>query len=254
MGFEEYVSAAWPRLLRSAWLLTGDWHRAEDLVQTVLARAYGRWSRIGGDAPDAYLRTMLATTYLSWRRRRWRGEVPAATVPDRMSPDPADGTEVRQVLAAALSRLPHQQRGATLDLSAPLGDRVLRDGYDHRRPRLYRDRELPLLTEHGWEEVPGSLAMAADGNSWSTAYTRPGGPDISIEVGPTAIRRPDSPAAGTAAMGERTGIIYPHPGMQSYEIRWTVDDLTYSLTAFPTEGDTMTLDQFRSLIRALEWA
>lgn len=113
MGFEEYVSAAWPRLLRSAWLLTGDWHRAEDLVQTVLARAYGRWSRIG-DAPDAYLRTMLATTYLSWRRRRWRGEVPAATLPDRMHPDPADDTEVRQVLAMALSRLPHQQRAVLM--------------------------------------------------------------------------------------------------------------------------------------------
>jgi hypothetical protein len=36
--FEEYVGVAWPRLLRSAWLLTGDWHKAEDLVQTVLAR------------------------------------------------------------------------------------------------------------------------------------------------------------------------------------------------------------------------
>ena len=42
MTFEEYVAVAWPRLLRSAWLLTGDWHRAEDLVQTVLARAYSR--------------------------------------------------------------------------------------------------------------------------------------------------------------------------------------------------------------------
>src|SRR4051812_9617450 len=41
--FEEYVAAAWPRLMRSAWVLTGDWHRAEDLVQTVLARVYGRW-------------------------------------------------------------------------------------------------------------------------------------------------------------------------------------------------------------------
>lgn len=114
MGFEEYVSVAWPRLLRSAWLLTGDWHRAEDLVQTVLARAYGRWSRIGGDTPDAYLRAMLATTYLSWRRRRWRAEVPAATVPDRMRPDPIEGAEVRHVLATALSRLPHQQRAVLM--------------------------------------------------------------------------------------------------------------------------------------------
>src|SRR3982751_2536718 len=81
--FEAYVAQAWPRLLRSAWLLTGDWHRAEDLVQTVLARSYGRWSRLRNGAPDAYLRSMLATTYLSWWRRKWRGEVPVEHLPDR---------------------------------------------------------------------------------------------------------------------------------------------------------------------------
>ena len=151
------------------------------------------------------------------------------------------------------SNTPYPSITATLDLSAPLGNRVLRDAYDHRRPRLYRERELPLLAEHGWE-LPDSLTMAADGNSWSSNYTRRGGPDISIEVGPTArFRQPASPAAGTAAVGDHTGVIYPHPAMQSYEIRWPVDDLTYSLTAFPTEGETITLDQFRSLIRALEW-
>jgi DNA-directed RNA polymerase specialized sigma24 family protein len=51
--FDAYVAQAWPRLLRSAWLLTGDWHRAEDLLQTVLARAYGRWSRLRDNAPAA---------------------------------------------------------------------------------------------------------------------------------------------------------------------------------------------------------
>jgi DNA-directed RNA polymerase specialized sigma24 family protein len=60
--FEAYVVAAWPRLLRSAWLLTGDWHKAEDLVQTVLARVFGRWGQVRDGAPDAYLRAMLATT------------------------------------------------------------------------------------------------------------------------------------------------------------------------------------------------
>ena len=79
--FEAYVALAWGRLLRSAWLLTGDWHRAEDLVQTVLARAYGRWPRLRDGAPDAYLRAMLATTYLSWWRRKWRDEVPVEEPP-----------------------------------------------------------------------------------------------------------------------------------------------------------------------------
>jgi RNA polymerase sigma-70 factor (sigma-E family) len=112
--FEAYVSVAWPRLLRSAWLLTGDWHKAEDLVQTVLVRAYGRWSRIREDAPDAYLRRMLATTYLSWWRRRWRGEVPSAALPERAADDMYDGSDLRAALAQVLAGLPGQQRAVLM--------------------------------------------------------------------------------------------------------------------------------------------
>jgi RNA polymerase sigma-70 factor (sigma-E family) len=112
--FEEYVSAAWPRLLRSAWLLTGDWQRAEDLVQTVLARVWSRWPRIRDDAPDAYLRRMLATTYLSWRRRRWRSEIPAGELPEQPATDGYPGTDVRLALAKALAGLPRQQRAVLM--------------------------------------------------------------------------------------------------------------------------------------------
>src|SRR5262245_48749484 len=114
MTFEEYVAVAWPRLLRSAWLLTGDWHRAEDLVQTVLARAYGRWPRLRDGSPDAYLRAMLATTYLSWWRRRWRGEIPSSEVPDIAGSDPHHAAEVRHVVAEALARLPRRQRAVLM--------------------------------------------------------------------------------------------------------------------------------------------
>lgn len=112
--FEAYLVAAWPRLLRSAWLLTGDWHRAEDLLQTVLAKAYGRWSRIRTGAPDAYLRAMLATTYLNWWRRRWRGEVPTERLPDRPGPDPHADAEVRSAVRTALRALPRQQRAVLM--------------------------------------------------------------------------------------------------------------------------------------------
>ena len=114
MTFEEYVARAWPRLLRSAWLLTGDWHRAEDLVQTVLARAYGRWPRLRDGAPDAYLRAMLATTYLSWWRRRWHGEIPSSSVPERPGSDPHEAAELRHVLGEALARLPRRQRAVLM--------------------------------------------------------------------------------------------------------------------------------------------
>ena len=66
--FEAYVAAAWPRLLRSAWLLTGNWHSAEDLLQTVLSRVYGKWPRLRDQAPDAYIRAALANTYLTGAR------------------------------------------------------------------------------------------------------------------------------------------------------------------------------------------
>jgi RNA polymerase sigma-70 factor (sigma-E family) len=112
--FEAYVAQAWPRLLRSAWLLTGDWHKAEDLVQTVLARAYGRWPKLRDGTPDAYLRAMLATTYVSWWRRRWRGEIPVENLPDRPGRDPAEAVDLRHAMAQALSRLPPRQRAVLM--------------------------------------------------------------------------------------------------------------------------------------------
>lgn len=115
--FDVYVAAAWPRLLRSAWVLTGDWHRAEDLVQTVLARAYGRWPRLRDGSPDAYLRTMLATTYLSWWRRKARHEVPTDPLPDGPEGPGRDAqgrVEMREAMRRALAVLPRQQRAVLM--------------------------------------------------------------------------------------------------------------------------------------------
>jgi RNA polymerase sigma-70 factor (sigma-E family) len=112
--FDDYVRAAWPRLVRSGWLLTGDWHRAEDLVQTVLARACSRWRRIRDDAPDAYLRTMMVSTYLSWWRRRWRGEIPHGTIPEPTSGQRVVDLDLRTILAGALQQLPRQQRAVLM--------------------------------------------------------------------------------------------------------------------------------------------
>ena len=70
MTFDEYVLTRGPALVRFARLLTGDEHRAEDLAQEVLARAYVRWRRISGlDRPDLYLRRMLVNAHHSWWRR-----------------------------------------------------------------------------------------------------------------------------------------------------------------------------------------
>jgi DNA-directed RNA polymerase specialized sigma24 family protein len=85
-GYEEFVAARSPRLLRVAFLLTRDWALAEDLLQTALMKAWFAWSRLDGE-PEAYVRKIIATTYTSWRRRRWTDEVSHAEMPDRVMPD-----------------------------------------------------------------------------------------------------------------------------------------------------------------------
>src|ERR1700684_4719184 len=82
-GFRDFVEALSNALLRSGWLLTGDWPSAEDLVQTALAAAWPRWdSLIRQDAPELYVRKIMVNTYLRWRRRRWNGEVATGRLPE----------------------------------------------------------------------------------------------------------------------------------------------------------------------------
>lgn len=112
--FDGYVAVAWPRLLRSAWLLTGDWQLAEDLLQTALVKTFLRWRRLYGDNPDGYVRRVLATTYLSWWRRRWRAEVPVDTVPELVEAESVDRMERKFTLEQALAMLPARQRAVLM--------------------------------------------------------------------------------------------------------------------------------------------
>lgn len=112
--FQEFVLARRRALLRTAWLLTGDWHAAEDLVQTALMRCYPHWRRIAGDNPDAYVRKAITNAHASAWRRRWHGERPAAELPDRPGVDEYDAADSRRVLLAALGRLPTRQRAVVV--------------------------------------------------------------------------------------------------------------------------------------------
>lgn len=113
-SFEEYVAARGPALWRSAWLLTGDAHRAEDLVQAALLKCWSHWPRISArdGSLDAYVRRALVSTYTDWWRRRWTGEVPTEVLPETAAPDDL-GAERRDVLAA-LARLPRAQRAVVV--------------------------------------------------------------------------------------------------------------------------------------------
>jgi RNA polymerase sigma-70 factor (sigma-E family) len=100
-------------LLRSAYLLTGDQHLAEDLVQASLARTYVAWRRLDDPAnAEAYTRKVMYRLQISWWRRRKLRESITAELPEprREGTDPTDAADVRIVLRAALLKLPPRQR------------------------------------------------------------------------------------------------------------------------------------------------
>ena len=110
--FEAWVHARSGALARSAYLLTGDTHLAEDLLQETLARVADRWRRIARDGtPDAYARRVMHNLAIdAWRRRRARpSEVVTAEHPELRHGDDPD-VERRLVLHEALSRLTPKQR------------------------------------------------------------------------------------------------------------------------------------------------
>jgi RNA polymerase sigma-70 factor (sigma-E family) len=113
--FTAYVAARARPLRRSAYLLCGDWHRAEDLTQSALTKAYLAWPRITrADNVDGYVRQILVRTYLDEQRRRWRREQPSGDLPERLGTDPAPASDQRLDLMRALATLPARQRAAVV--------------------------------------------------------------------------------------------------------------------------------------------
>ena len=110
--FSLFVAASSRRLLRSAYLMTGDLADAEDLLQTALERAYRRWPAIRRkDIPEAYVRRILVTTAINGQRRRTLRSSPLdeEVLPGR--PDPAvEGLPGRAALLACVRELPAGQR------------------------------------------------------------------------------------------------------------------------------------------------
>ena len=106
--FDGFVAARGDALWRSAWLLTADHQLAEDLVQTALAKSWRSWDRVGPGGFEPYVRRVLFTTYVSWWRRKWRGERPTEVLPEAGATVP--DTDTRNDLVAALAGLPKGQR------------------------------------------------------------------------------------------------------------------------------------------------
>jgi RNA polymerase sigma-70 factor (sigma-E family) len=112
-GFHDFVHAQLARLSRVAYLLTGDHHAAEDLLQSALARVAARWQRVRrADDPASYVRRILYHEHVSlWRRSgHLRREVPVEWMPEQRTPDGTDHALRRLMLADALARLTRSQR------------------------------------------------------------------------------------------------------------------------------------------------
>src|SRR6476659_8864954 len=114
--FDRFVAARWSALLHLARLLTGgDRHRAEDLLQEALVKLWFAWPKVAQQAPEAYVRKVLARAAARSARRRWWGERPVEQLPDLAHTGAESAAVVERTrLEAALAQLPPRQRAAVV--------------------------------------------------------------------------------------------------------------------------------------------
>lgn len=112
--FREYFVARRDAVRRSAYLLCGDWHRADDLAQVAFVALHRRWRKIRDrGALDAYVRRSLVRASIDdsrrpWRREKFTGEVPEPT-PDG-APEIGETVAIRSALVTGLRKVPPRQR------------------------------------------------------------------------------------------------------------------------------------------------
>jgi RNA polymerase sigma-70 factor (sigma-E family) len=166
--FADFVREQTDGLFRLAFTLTGDRHRAADLVQETLTRLYVKWDRVeASDAAVAYVRKAMVNQFLAETRRRMSGEVPHPVVPERSDEAAALAHADRRLeLAGPLAELVASQRAAVtlhflLDLADRDGARTmgctvaayrghLRRGVDRLRTLMGTPTAAGTINE-GWE-------------------------------------------------------------------------------------------------------
>jgi RNA polymerase sigma-70 factor (sigma-E family) len=156
-GFTEWAAGRQRQLLRSAYLLSGDLHRAEDLVQEALTKVALRWSRLADGNPTAYALRIISRDNITWWRRR--RDVPTESFRDAGA---SEEPEIAIVVRRALARLTPGQRAVV----------VLRHFDD--------------LTERETAEVLGvSIGTVKSQNAAALARLRTGAPELLSLIGRT---------------------------------------------------------------------
>ncbi|MEP7018983.1 MAG: SigE family RNA polymerase sigma factor [Actinomycetota bacterium] len=113
LDFVSWAQVAAPRLRRLGFLVTGDWHLAEDLTQDALIRIYSVWGRVSRTgSPNAYASRVVVNANRSWLRVARNRERPSEHLPDRTDPESADstGSDLQDRLVSALGHLGASQR------------------------------------------------------------------------------------------------------------------------------------------------
>lgn len=114
--YVEFVEAASASLRRTAYLVCGDWHRADDVVQDALYKLYLSWPKVDRSGnPLAYARRVVVNAALDNGRRSWRREVPTEHMPDHGQHADTAGTHAdRDEVSVALARLGPRQRACVV--------------------------------------------------------------------------------------------------------------------------------------------
>jgi RNA polymerase sigma-70 factor (sigma-E family) len=111
--FGDYFESRLPRMRASAYLLCGDWHLAEDLVQNTFTKVYLAWHRLGRrDVLDQYVSRVLVRTFIDEKRRGWWRRERATEEPPDLPVPRAEAPEERMALWQVLSAVPPRQRAA----------------------------------------------------------------------------------------------------------------------------------------------
>ena len=113
--FRELVLRRGDALVRTGFLLTGDWARGEDLAQSALATTWTHWRTLRApEAAEAYTRRTMARLASAWWRRRWHAEIPTEAPPERLVPSPYDAVDVADSVTRALATLTPRQRAVVV--------------------------------------------------------------------------------------------------------------------------------------------
>ncbi len=107
-SFDAWVRSCQVSLVRSAFLMTGDSHHSQDLVQEALVKVAARWEKLRAENPDGYARRIIYRDHISWWRRKLA--VPVDELPERSLGDPSEASVDSLVIGQALARLTKKQR------------------------------------------------------------------------------------------------------------------------------------------------